>query len=67
MHRALPHDLACIIHDGSSQNAAAARDKREERDLRDVLSLYLLVAPFPPVSPVSLEPGIGDCSKNAHE
>ena len=59
--------LACIIHNGSSRNAAAAREKREERDSRDVLALLLLVALFPPVSPVSLESGIGDCSRSAHE
>ena len=45
---------ARIIHDGSSGNAAAARDKREERDSRDALALFYLVVLFPQVSPVPL-------------
>ena len=53
--RALIPCLARIIHDGSSRNGEMARDKREERDLRDMCALSLLVALFPPVSPVSLE------------
>jgi hypothetical protein len=43
-----------MIHDGLSQNAAAARDKREEQDSRDALALFYLVALFPQVSPVPL-------------
>jgi hypothetical protein len=31
-----------MIHDGSSRNAVAARDKREERDSRDALALFYL-------------------------
>ena len=49
--------LARNIHDGSSRDAAAARDKREERDSSDVLALFFLVARFLPVSQVSLESG----------
>ena len=56
-----------MIYDGSSRNGGVARDKREERDLRDVWALSLPVALFPPVSPVSLESGIGDCSRSVHE
>jgi hypothetical protein len=59
--------LTRIIHDGLSRNGRVARDKREERDLRDVWALFLPVALFPPVSPVSLESGIGDCRRIAHE
>jgi len=43
------------------------RDKREERDSRDVRALFLPVALFPPVSPVSLGSDIGDFSKSVHE
>ena len=35
----MPHVLARIIHDGSSRNRGAARDKREER----LVSLVYLV------------------------
>ena len=38
-----------------------------ERDSRDVSALSLPVALFPPISPVSLESGIGDGSRSAHE
>jgi len=69
--------LAHIIHDGSSRNGGVARDKRGpkaegRRSGREVpnTSVFSLetvspVALFPPVSPVSLESGIGDCSRNA--
>ena len=59
--------LARNIHDGSSRDAAAARDKREGRDSSDVLALFFLVARFLPVSQVSLESGIGDYSRSAHD
>jgi hypothetical protein len=53
-----------MIHDGSSQNGEVAR---EERDSHDVCALSMPFALFPPVSSVSLETGIGDCSRSVHE
>jgi hypothetical protein len=53
--------LARIIHDGSSAKSLS----HVARPARGVLSLP--VALFPPVSPVSLESGIGDCSRSVHE
>ncbi len=69
--------LARIIHDGSSRSGGMAREDRlaslvylvclvclVEPDRPDQPSL---VALFPPVSPVSLESGIGEYSRSAHE
>jgi hypothetical protein len=43
----------------------------ESRDMgygiRDISYPELRVALFPPVSPVSFESGIGDCSRSVHE
>jgi hypothetical protein len=50
--------LTRTIHDGLSRNGGVARDSH------DVWALFLPVALFPPVS---LESGIGDCSRSAHE
>ena len=43
----------------------AMREERERRDGQD--GWELRVALFPPVSPVSLESGIGDCRRSVHE
>jgi hypothetical protein len=45
----------------------SVRDKREERDSRDVWALSLPVALFSPVSPISLESGIGGWSRSIRE
>ena len=65
--------LAHIIHDGSSAPPPSpspiiwgrVREGGGPRPARGALSLP--VALFPPVSPVSLESGIGDCSRRVHE
>ena len=48
----------------SSQNHAAARDKREERNSHDVSAPVHAVALFSQRSPVSLKSGIGDCGRS---
>jgi len=74
---------ARITHDGSWRHGGVARGKREDRLVSLVYLVFLvclvepdrpdrpdepdqpsLVALFPPVS---LESGIGDCSRNVHE
>src|SRR6267143_3054578 len=55
---------------GERSSRIAARDTRDWRERREARNQGLHVAPvalFPPVSPVSLESGIGDCSRSAHE
>jgi len=45
----------------------AARAWREERDVREAQGRSLPVPLVTPLSPVSRESSVGDCSRSAHE